>query len=363
MSRQARASELQIKTELPERGDQERETSSFWFRRVTTAVLLGNGGGIVALASYLANTPDKTAVAALAYPALASFFSGTVLGFVSYTISLVNASLRFDSHMNLISRAAEIARKAGKKTAATQHDGVFGFLILLAIIQFFCLFGAGISFYKGATYILSFLGKEACKDVNETYCYGSPIIFPFVNPRSEPSETERPLRNILKARDFKINISFDGTNTVDKVYFSPPDSQRIKEITSSTTVQVVSPSGELCLFSMPYFADGGLTLVRPRDIEGLISRMSQNGFALSPVSTRAFIKTIDNNKKAALTVVNVGYIGKDFYISTDHIESNISIHPFKYGIIKGISILHEGEHPENDAKCLKLTSDAGFEIN
>lgn len=115
MSREARASELKVQAELPERGEQERETTSFWFRRVTTAVLLGNGGGIVALASYLSNSENVAEVSALSYPALSSFFSGALLGFFSYTISLITTSMRFDSHMNVFARAVEAARKAGKK--------------------------------------------------------------------------------------------------------------------------------------------------------------------------------------------------------------------------------------------------------
>jgi hypothetical protein len=241
MSRQVHASELKIQAELPERGEQERETSSFWFRRVTTAVLLGNGGGIIALASYLTNATDRAGVATLAFPALTSFFSGALLGFFSYTISLITASMRFDSHMNVFVRASEAARKAGKKTASTQHDGTFAFLIVLAGLQACCLVGAGASFYNGSSYILSSIGREACRDSTELYCIGSPIIFPFVNPRPELQPEGRRHFSPVKPEDFSFSTRLDQEGWISDIFLSAPNSRTIRGITSSTTVQIVSP--------------------------------------------------------------------------------------------------------------------------
>lgn len=356
-----RASELKIQTELPERGDQERETSSFWFRRVTTALLLGNGGGIVTLSSYLANASDKPGVAILAYPALTNFFSGALLGFSSYAISLLIASLRFDSHMNIFSRAAEMARKAGK-TASTQHDGIFVFLILLAGVQTCFLVGAGVSFYNGSSYILSVLGREACKDSRERYCYGSPIIFPFVNPMPDLSAAENtsPAPAPTKPSDFTAIAAFGSDRTPSRIYVSPPYNRTIAEITSETTVQMISPKGELCLFSTPFFADGGLALVEPNEITQLKNRLEQKGYSFIPVSSRILISSFVEKDKNELTILNIGFSDKNIFPTGEHIQSRLSIHPFAYGDIKGIVLLRYDADYEKYSDCLNMAEDAGF---
>lgn len=360
VSREARASELKIQTELPERGDQERETSSFWFRRVTTAILLGNGGGIVAIASYLTSAADRSSVSILAYPALTSFFSGALLGFFSYTISFITASLRFDSHMNVFSHAVDMARKAGKKTASTQHDGIFAFLIVLSLVQTFCLIGAGASFYNGSSYILSVIGTEACKDSRESYCFGSPIIFPFVNPRPDLETKEEPRVIIAKPRDFSLTSTAASDGSASRIFVAPPESLTVRDITSSTTVQVVSPDGQSCLFSTPFFADGGPTLVRPIDITNLSNRLDDKGYSFIPVSARLFISTIDSDGGTGLTLINVGFSNTGVFITGGFTEASLSILPFPYGDIKGVVFLGENADPVAALPCLEFAENAGF---
>ncbi len=359
MSRQIRASELKIQTELPERGDQERETSSFWFRRVTTAILLGNGGGIVALSSYLANASDKPGVAVLAYPALTNFFSGALLGFASYTISLMTASLRFDSHMKVFISAVEVAKKSGK-TASTQYDEVFAFLIMLAILQAVFLAGAGASFYNGSSYILSAIGREACRDSRESFCIGSPLIFPFVSPRPELTSAQNAASKAVVPSDFTVVAAPSDDGTVSRIFISPPRNHTVTELTTSTTVQIVAPSGDLCLFSTPYFADGGLELIRPTSISDLKDRLERRGYSFTPVSSRVFISSSTDDENGKLTLVNIMYSYNAVSMVSTYRDADLSVLPFPYGDAKGLVLVHEDADRKAVSRCLDMAEDAGL---
>lgn len=222
------------------------------------------------------------------------------------------------------------------------------------------MFGAGLSFYKGASYILNFTGAQACEDSNESYCYGSPIVFPFVNPKRDLTspESEPPVR--VRPADFRLSAHTDERGLISEVYVTPPTSSVVTDLVSTTTVQLVFPDGRLCLFATPFFADGGLSLVRPEQISRLYRQLERGGYIISPVSTRIFVSSRQGDGPAELNVLDIGYVSNDVVRTGSHVAADLSLLPFDFDETGGLVVLRDSGDQEEALPCLGLAKRAGL---
>ncbi|MBU1347135.1 MAG: hypothetical protein KKA16_09310 [Alphaproteobacteria bacterium] len=371
LSRRERASDLRIQADpLPEIGDRDRETSAFWFRRITTAILLGNGAGVIAIGSYIADGKDNADTLGLAYPAMASFLSGIVLGFICYLTSYISTSMRLEAYVEIINRAAELARNAGKKTATTQHDGMFFFLILLVVAQIFFIIGSGASFYNGSSYVLSVLGQAACSKKQETYCYGTPILFPFADPYDPPdldpdASTATPSRMLTPA-DFTLEASVDGEGrdtAVSRLTLAVPPTHTLVDVTSSDTAQLTASNGDSCLFRTHWFSNGGTALIRSADIDKIRDRLRSRGYSFFATSSQLFAVTMNDVGSKYVTVLNADLNGDTPTVAPGFDRAPISLVPFLIEDDFGLAIYSEANATSGAIECLRLASDAGFELD
>lgn len=366
LARRERASQLRVQADpLPEAGDRERETSAFWFRRVTTTVLLGNGAGVIALGSYIANGNDAADISRLAYPAMASFLSGALLGFTCYIISYASASMRFEAYITIIERAARIAKNAGKKTVITQHDGVFYFLLVLVCIQIVCLIGSGVSFYKGAGYVLSYLGKSACSQNVEDYCYGSPLLFPLIDPYEPELPTEGRSVKLPEKSDFTIQSFSDGIGReaeITRISVSAPKNFTVKNLFSRTTVQITSKYGRSCLFEISWFSNGGTVLLKPKDSSLLSQHLGEMGYYIMPTYTRIYAEYTSINGEDNTQYFDVDLTSGLAKVISGAESPDISLIHLNIGEYIGLASESKLLSDEEDIRCLKLASDAGFAL-
>lgn len=366
LGRRERASDLRIQADpLPEAGDRERETSAFWFRRVTTTVLLGNGAGVIALGSYIANGNDNADISRLAYPAMSSFLSGALLGFTCYIISYASTSMRFEAYMTIIERAAKIAKNSGKKTVTTQHDGVFYFLIILVCMQIACLIGSGVSFYKGSVYVLSYLGKSACSQKVEDYCYGSPLLFPFVDPYDPRLPTEDKSAKLPEKSDFTIQSFSEGVGKeteIARISVSSPQNFIVKDLVSRTTIQITSKYGRSCLFETSWFSSGGSILLKPKDSILLGQHLNEIDYHITPAYVRIYAEYTSLNGENNTESFDVDLTSGEAKVISAAKMPPISLLHFHIGEYIGVASESKLLSDEEDIRCLKLASDAGFAL-
>lgn len=179
----------------------EREAAAFWFRRITTTLLVGNGGGVIAVASYLSNAKDTATAAVLAYPALSYFLSGVLVTVCSYTVAMLWSGFRVEAYAKHYAQKleqlrsieknrvkpkegffAELKREWNKAPTPAERDvGWFTLsFALLGVVQLGALVGAGWLFYAGASTVIAGAQEMLCRSQpNNEFCRFPPsVIFP-----------------------------------------------------------------------------------------------------------------------------------------------------------------------------------------
>lgn len=355
------------KVVVPEVAPHEREAASFWYRRIATSLLIGNGAGVLAVGGFLGKAEALAVVAPLVYPALAKFLTGVAFGFGSLFISLFWTSGRIDTYVEFYTKMETIGRKIVDPKLAGGKAWINIILPLLLFAQIGFLMASGWYFYTGSTQVVLTVGRVACQVApTSPFCDERPS-FLFSDPRPLPLQAgAQPVRENLTTTPLFVEHERQGRpsfSTLERL--SVRGSSPISATMSSYTFRLNAADSvhrkRSCVITIADWFDSSSPPYKRSPLTDRFIAKAKSMTARYQVEPLTFTINLEHGSSSSQVLKWDVADAQLFPMKMDMIESyDVVGIPGDYD--GGLLVYATSTFPGGPA-CLELAGQAGFEIS